>query len=212
MQIRTLKLSTLAMAALLSIAALPTAQAGEPAAAGERSAGQIIDDATITADIKTSLLGDTRTKGFDINVDTLKGHVTLKGGADSLAAKQAATQIAAQTKGVVTVDNRLVVAAPGTPKRQEANTATASGEVRQALDRAGDQVDDGWITSKVKTQLLADSDVSGLAINVNTQDNVVSLEGKVPNDLARAEAIRIAQQTKGVVRVKADALVVVPPQ
>ena len=39
------------------------------------------------------LLADERTKGFDVNVDTMKGVVTLRGGADSQAAKQAAQEL-----------------------------------------------------------------------------------------------------------------------
>lgn len=204
-----LKRTGLLSALLLSLAvAAPTIASVGDTKSAERSAGQVIDDATITASVKTALLADGRTKAFDINVDTLKGKVTLKGGADNLSARNAATEVARNVKGVQSVDNQLVVAAAGSETRQQANRATASGEVRNALDETGDAVDDGWITSKVKTQLLADRDVSGLAINVSTSANVVSLKGNVPNTQARATAIRIASQTKGVKSVNADQLVV----
>lgn len=205
-----LKSTILAASIVLTFGATAPAHAAviEDAKGTERSAGQVLDDATITASIKTALLGDSRTKGFDINVDTLKGHVTLRGGADSWPAKTAASEIARKTDGVVAVDNQLIVAAAGSEKRQEANRATASGEVREAAEETGDEMDDGWITSKVKTQLLADADVSGLSINVDTEDNVVSLIGQVPNKMARDTAIRIASQTKGVLRVNADKLTI----
>lgn len=203
------KSAILGAAIALSLATMPVlAAAAEVAKGADRTAGQVLDDATITASVKTALLEDVRTKGFDINVDTAKGRVTLKGGADSWAAKTAASEIARKAEGVVAVDNQLVIAAAGTDKRQEANRATASGEVRNALDEGGDVVDDGWITSKVKTQLLASSEVSGLAINVDTKQNVVWLKGTVPRTTARSTAIQIATSTKGVKSVNADQLVV----
>ena len=177
-------------------------------AAPERSVGQTIDDASITASVKAMLLADERTKGFDINVDTVRGTVKLTGGADSLDAKLAAGKIAGEAEGVVLVDNQLIVAGEGTELRQDANTATASGEVREAMDEAGDGADDAWITSKVKAQLLADTAVKGMEINVDTKANVVTLTGTAESAAARDAAIKLAAGTKGVKNVIADQLVV----
>ena len=129
-----------------------------------------------------------------------------------LEAKLAAGRIAGEAEGVILVDNQLVVAGEGTELRQDANTATASGEVREAADEAGDEVDDAWITSKVKTQLLADDQVHGTEINVDTEDNVVTLTGTAPSLAARTKAVEIAQSTKGVRSVVATGLVVGPDE
>lgn len=188
-----LKASLLATAIALGFGAA-TAQAED----APRTAGQAIDDATITASVKAKLLADDRTKGFDVNVDTRNGIVTLKGGADSQTAKLAAGQLAGQAEGVVLVKNELIVATPDTEARQDANTATLSGEVREKMDEAGDGIDDAWITSKVKTQLLADDQVKGTQINVDTKGNVVTLTGTAPSAEARAKAIELAKATRGV--------------
>ncbi len=184
--------------------------AQDTAAAPERTVGQTVDDAAITASVKAKLLADERTKGFDVNVDTVKGVVTLTGGADSAAAKSAAQQLAGEVEGVILIKNELVVATAGSEARQDANTATASGEVREAMDEAGDGIDDAWITSKVKTQLLADTAVKGTQITVETQGNVVTLGGTADSAAAKAKAIEIAKATTGVVSVNADGLVVKP--
>ena len=177
-----------------------------------RTAAQATTDAAITASVKTRLLADERTKGFDINVDTYNGVVSLTGGADSMADKMAATEVANDADNVVRVENKLIIAGEGTEARQDANTATASGEVREAADEAGDEVDDAWITSKVKTQLLADDQVHGTEINVDTEDNVVTLTGTAPSLAARTKAVEIAQSTKGVRSVVATGLVVGPDE
>lgn len=174
--------------------------------APERTVGQAIDDASITASVKARLLADQRTKGFDINVGTVKGVVTLAGGADSQAARMAAAELAGEVEGVALVKNELIVAEPGSEARQKANTATASGQVRDALDKSGDGIDDVWITSKVKAQLLADTAVKGTQIKVQTQANVVTLSGTAASTAARAAAIKIAAGTRGVKTVVADQL------
>lgn len=211
---KTYKLSLIAtaIASVLAFSTVPAAIAGgageKAEARTERSAGQVIDDATITASVKSKLLADERTNGFDINVDTHKGKVTLRGGADSIASKMVATELAQSASGVVSVDNMLVVAAKGTEARKAANTATASGEVRQGLSDTGEVINDAWITTKVKTKLLADENVAGNKITVETKDNVVHLTGVVESDEERAVAIRIAERTEGVRDVDADDLVV----
>lgn len=184
--------------------------AQDTAADPERTLGQTADDAVITASVKAKLLADTRTKAFDVNVDTVKGVVTLTGGADSAEAKSAAQELAGEVNGVVLIKNELLVATPGSEARQDANTATASGEVREAMDEAGDSVDDAWITSKVKTQLLADADIKGTLITVETQANVVTLGGTAGTAAARTKAIEIAEATQGVTEVNAEGLVVQP--
>lgn len=204
----TTALLTAAIATGLALSA-PIVQAGDyDKPKTERSVGQTVDDATITASVKSKLLADERTQGFDINVDTMKGKVTLRGGADSAAAKQAATELARNVEGVISVDNMLVIADEGTQARQVANTATASGEVRKAMSETGDEINDAWITSKVKSKLVVDTDVPGTDISVETKANVVHLRGIVSSTEARAEAIRIAEDTEGVIDVVADQLTV----
>lgn len=175
-----------------------------------RTAAQATTDAAITASVKTRLLADERTKGFDINVDTYNSVVTLTGGADSMADKMAATEVVAQVEDVVRVENKLIVAGEDTEAREDANTATLSGQAREAADEAGDEVDDGWISTKVKTQLLADDLVKGMDINVDTEDNVVTLVGTAPSLAARTRAVEIAQGTEGVRSVVATQLIVGP--
>lgn len=173
---------------------------------GTRSVETAIDDATITGSVKSKLLADERTKGFDINVDTARGVVTLTGGADSQMSKKTAGSLAASATGVVRVKNNITVAAAGSERREDANTATASGDVREAMDESGDGVDDGWITTKVKSQLLADPGTKGLNIMVDTHANIVHLSGMAATAASRDLAISIARNTKGVRSVDATRL------
>ena len=63
---------------------------------------------------------------------------------------------------------------------------------------------DAAITTKVKTKFLADPDVKGLAIDVDTKDGVVTIAGSVP---AAADKVRIGhlvEKTTGVKSVVND--------
>jgi hyperosmotically inducible protein len=54
-------------------------------------------------------------------------------------------------------------------------------------------VTDASITSAVKARLLADPDVSGLRIDVDTKNQVVTLKGTLKTQAEKAKAIQIAR-------------------
>jgi len=66
---------------------------------------------------------------------------------------------------------------------------------------AGTQVDDAAITAKVKAKLAADGDVNPFNIDVDTNEGVVTLQGRVAKDEARTKAEQLARDTDGVSRV-----------
>lgn len=171
--------------------------------------GQKVDNAAITATIKTKLMADGRTKAFDINVDTDgSGKVTLRGTAPTAASKDAAGEIARGVKGVSAVDNALIVAPQGSVAAQSAEPATASQKLEAHGKHAGKAVSDSWITTKVKSEFLASRKVKGLDIKVSTHDGVVTLAGAVPTEAMRSRAIEIASVVDGVKRVDAQALTI----
>ncbi|HEV2852917.1 MAG TPA: BON domain-containing protein [Thermoanaerobaculia bacterium] len=66
---------------------------------------------------------------------------------------------------------------------------------------AGAQVDDAAITAKVKAKLAADGDINPFNIDVDTNEGVVTLQGRVAKDEARTKAEQLARDTDGVTRV-----------
>lgn len=94
-------LAGLAMAAVLA-ACSPTQT--------QRSAGQVVDDATLTAKVKTEI---AQTQGVGeaarINVDTYRGVVSLAGFVNSREEATAAANAARRVDGVREVRNELQV-------------------------------------------------------------------------------------------------------
>lgn len=75
-------------------------------------------------------------------------------------------------------------------------------EMNDDQDRTvGEVLDDTVITSAIKAELLADSDVSGLDIDVDTMEGNVTLSGTVESEMESVEAEAIAKSIDGVVSV-----------
>ena len=77
-----------------------------------KSAGTNVDDATITASVKSKLVADKASNLTRVDVDTNHGTVYLNGTVDSAEQKSRAEQLAWQAQGVKSVVNNLHV-----PKR-----------------------------------------------------------------------------------------------
>jgi hyperosmotically inducible protein len=96
------------------------AQAGEAIAEGANKIGaaastvaergsEALADASITAKIKSKMALDESVRALDIDVDTVDGVVTLTGNVGSIAVRDRAVELATETAGVRTVQDRLRV-------------------------------------------------------------------------------------------------------
>jgi hyperosmotically inducible periplasmic protein len=74
-----------------------------------KTAGQNVDDATLTATVKSKLAGERMSSLTRIDVDTDLGTVYLNGTVESAATKDRAEQVAKQVSGVRKVVNNLQV-------------------------------------------------------------------------------------------------------
>lgn len=71
---------------------------------------------------------------------------------------------------------------------------------------SNEPVTDSWITTKVKADLLASSNVPGTKVEVETVNGVVSLKGNVATKAEHDKAVTTAKGIKGVTRVDASQL------
>lgn len=73
------------------------------------SAGDYVDDSTITAKVKERFVESDRVSAAAISVETMNGTVLLSGFSKSAAEKARAEEIARNVKGVKSVKNAIVV-------------------------------------------------------------------------------------------------------
>lgn len=105
-------------------------------------------------------------------------------------------------------DTSSAPAPAATPNSSSAAPAdSGSSTMSSDANAAVAVMDDTVITGKVKAALLADSNVKGLEIHVDTKNGDVSLTGTVANQAQIDDALRITHSIEGVKNVS-NALVV----
>lgn len=183
----------------------------------DRDFGEVVDDASITSAVKSKLVWSRNTDGMSTDVDTNRGKVRLTGTADTAAEKDLAGRLAANTKGVVSVDNQLVVKpgnrhayghANGADRTKGDKADKAKDNVKGTAKEGKADVADGWITTKVKSTFMYSSNVDGSDITVSTNKGIVTLSGKVDSGAERALAIELAQNVRGVKSVQSKGLTI----
>jgi osmotically-inducible protein OsmY len=70
--------------------------------------------------------------------------------------------------------------------------------------KSGAYVDDSWITTKVKSEMIANNDVAARNISVNTSKGVVTLTGTAATAQEANKAAEIARGIEGVKAVEND--------
>jgi osmotically-inducible protein OsmY len=175
-----------------------------------------IKDAWLVMKVHSEMVDEDVLSGSNIDVDVKNGVVTLQGTVPSEAARARAVAVAKANDGVKNVVDQLKIA----PARGAANTAErAADKTQERAERAGEKaadktasatrnagraVDDGWIKSKIYAQYLADWNtvLNDSDIDVDVNNNMVTLNGTVKTAEAKAKAVSIAKSTDGVKGVK----------
>lgn len=77
-------------------------------------------------------------------------------------------------------------------------TGCASDSNKRGIDETGAVVSDSWITTKVKSDLAVEKDVSATHISVKTVEGVVTLSGTAKSQAEADKAVQVAGQINGV--------------
>src|SRR5687768_6688188 len=173
-----------------------------------------VKDGWLVMKVHSEMVDEDLLSGSNIDVDVKNGVVTLQGTVPSEAARSRALAVAKANDGVKSVVDQLKIApAKGTNMAAKADKAEdkaqAAGE--KAADKTvsttkktGRAIDDGWIKSKIYAQYMADwntvLDDSDIDIDVN--NNVVTLNGTVKSAEAKTKAVATAKATDGVKSVQ----------
>jgi osmotically-inducible protein OsmY len=78
----------------------------------DETIGEKIDDASITAQVKSSLMSHRSTSALKTKVETTEGVVTLGGIAKNAAEKSLVTKLVTDINGVTSVINNMTIAVP----------------------------------------------------------------------------------------------------
>jgi len=175
--------SAFSVLALLALCLL-----AHPLAMGQGKAG----DAALKDRIEHRLQTDADVRKYDIRAKVDDGDVKLEGTVAS-AAQKAEAETLAKMAGVGHVDNDIKI-------DKDADQVLAN-RASKGLRRDGEAVSDSWVTTKVRWLFVGEPSLDGSDIDVKTKDHVVTLDGKVRTDEARARANELASYPDGVAKV-----------
>jgi osmotically-inducible protein OsmY len=142
--------------------------------------------------IEGAFLFSSHLQSKDVRVDIQGDCAILKGYVDSDLSKSLAEQLALSVKGIDQVINKLVVA----PDQWSQNYQEVE------VDNAGQhRLSNVTITNKVRSQLLANRVTSGMEIDVETRNRVVTVSGAVNSEAEKVLTYWIVKNTQGVKKV-----------
>lgn len=152
---------------------------GAAVAHDRRTTGTVVDDQAIELKAVSRLNDDADLVQAHVNVTSYNGVVLLTGEVPNRGAKARAKAIVEQIPKVRRVHNELIIDAPS---------------------RFGSRSQDTWITTKLKSKLLAADEIEGTRVKVVTERGTVYLLGLVDRPTAEA-AVLEARTTDGVKKV-----------
>jgi hyperosmotically inducible protein len=184
--------------------------------------------------IENLIEADSTLKNHSIDVKVDGNTVTLTGTVSSQRQKDRAAEIA-RVSGISRVDNKIVVDASSADKdavdktkdavdtaaektgkavatageKSKEGVQTVGEKSKEGVQKASSEVTDAYILSRVNSKFVGVDVLKDSNINVDSDNQVVTLKGTVPSEAARARAIALAKETEGVKRV-VDRLTVAP--
>jgi osmotically-inducible protein OsmY len=174
----TFSLLTQTGCAVVAVGAAGTAAA--VSANDRRTVGTQIDDKTTQSRVRSAINAYTEIKEeAAISVDVYNGQVLLTGQAPTQAMINKAESAAQSIGNVVKVHNQVRLGSP--------IPATST-------------MNDVWLASKLKTQMLASDRVPMLKLDVTVEDSEVFIMGLLTKEEASA-AVEVARNVKGVTKV-----------
>lgn len=148
-------------------------------ATDERSSGTILDDSILSTKVKTRLIGDESVKARNIDVDVFNSVVYLIGVVESDSQRRRASDIAKGVDGVSRVENQLMI----------------------GQTSAGQMFDDLMLYSKIKTDLIRHPDIKSLNIDVDVNNNVITLSGITKSLKEKQMVVSIARNRSGSAKI-----------
>ncbi|WP_438283760.1 BON domain-containing protein [Pseudomonas alabamensis] len=157
---------------------------------------QRLEDATLSAIVRSRLAWSTLTQQTAVEVNTQDGVVTLRGKVDNAPAKELAGVLARSTEGVYMVNNLISLD----------SVAMAQARTAPAEVSTGAQPNDEWIVDKIQESFRFSRNLDVLKIKVASAEGMVRLSGEVVSAQQKSIAVEIARQILGVRGVDPDLL------
>lgn len=198
------------MKSILSIILLVSALAFAACDHGmDRDSTTGMSDTQLEEAIKAKLNSDAQLSaiGLRVSADADRNEATLSGTVETQDMRTKAVQLAQTAHTGLVVTDKIDVEPKAEPKEvsRESYTEQMAREARERAAKSGDSIgaslDDAWIHTKIVAKLIGNSDTPQRKINVDVNNNVVTLRGTVDTAEEKTKAEQVAKGTDGVKQV-----------
>jgi osmotically-inducible protein OsmY len=162
-----------------------------------------LTDSDLERAITNRFANDPQLADVKVSANADKNEATLSGTVVSENHRTRAVDLAKAAAPNLVVTDKIDVK-PREVSRSEYTedmARQARGQAEAAGDKIGKSIDDAWLHTKITSKLLTGAGTTGFKINVDVQDKVVTLRGKVDSLEAKQRAEQLARDTEGVARV-----------
>lgn len=175
----------------------------------DNTSGSAMTDTQLEEAIKAKLNSDAQLRaiGLSVDADASRNEATISGTVESQDVRTKAVSLAQSVKSGLVVTDKIDVE-PKTETKDVARGSYTEEMAREQRDRAskwGDKVgtslDDAWIHAKIVAKLIGNTDTPQRKINVDVNNNVVTLRGTVDTPDEKTKAEQVAKDTDGVKQV-----------
>ena len=163
---------------------------GEERADTSDPQGGDLREAWLEGKLEMVFLLNRHLNNFTIDPEVEGSKATLNGSVESEIDRDLAEEVALNVDGVESVDNKLKV--------DKERRKDGKNEGKRSFAQT---IEDSTLTAEVKLKLLANSHTSGLNIDVDTERQVVTLNGEVGSAEEKALAKELAANVQGVTNV-----------
>ena len=160
------------------------------------------EDQVTDSKIHTGILDKLKNKDkgllLDVNVDVWEQRVMLTGTLDDSGVRSEVESLAKQDSRIKILHNHIQVVSKAEKEARRKQKAEGGDE----KSGAGQAVNDFWVETKIKAQLLTQSNVTSVNYFYRSVLNHVYVIGKADNDPEKSMVLSISRATEGVKSVQ----------
>jgi osmotically-inducible protein OsmY len=163
-----------------------------------RSTEDQVTDSKIHTGILNSLKNKDKSLLLDVNVDVWEQRVLLTGTLDEAGLRSEVESLAKEDSRIKTLHNNIQVVTTA-EKEARRKQKEEGGDEKSGV---GQTVNDFWIETKIKAQLLTQSNVGSVNYFYRSVLNKVYVIGKAANSVEKNLVLSIIRDTEGVKSVQ----------
>jgi hyperosmotically inducible periplasmic protein len=201
----TVFFAVLAVTAGLALNACDSTYNKEMSGSTTSGATTKMSDSDLEKSIKAKLDTDAQLKAANISVSASadRNEATISGTVETQALRSKAVELVKSTHAALILTDKIEVKPRELTRAEwtEDKASEARTKAKAYGESVGNTLDDAWIHTKIVTKLIGNSATPERKINVDVNNNMVTLRGTVETMEEKNEAERVAKATEGVKRV-----------